>query len=345
MNAATQAGPSPMDLAAEAFRIRLAETPPRTLSGRPTMLRVVEVADYLHIEQSTGSRGQRFRVLWYTPSGWACAKCDDEADAIRCANEVEPIGRAAQRTCAFTGCGRLFAPARYNPEQRHCTIACMQKALVETGKKKGGRARLYFHTERTDDECRRLYDGTSASIDRIAARTGFPRHAVKSRARKLGLCRFKEPRWTPEEQAWLRDNIAGTAWKVLASHLHRTETAVKVMAKRLGASRLDAETYTANALAEILGVDGHRVLRWIEAGMLTAKRDRQEERVPYTIEPGAIRRFILQYPGEIDLRRIEGAGYKATFLDIIAGGDQPVRVMGTAKDYCGLRGEDEDGAF
>lgn len=249
--------------------------------------------------------------------------------------------------CAYSLCGREFEPGQGKFGNRYCSAACCQKGIVESGKRKGGIPQKWFHTERTDDECRRLYDGTSASIDRIAARTGFPRHAVKSRARKLGLCRFKEPRWTPEEQAWLRDNIAGTSWKVLASHLHRTETAVKVMAKRLGASRLDAETYTANALAEILGVDGHRVLRWIEAGMLAAKRDRQEERVPYVIEPGAIRRFVLAYPGEIDLRRVEGTGLKATFLDIVAGGDLPTRTLGAGArgDTCGQRGTDEEGAW
>jgi hypothetical protein len=249
--------------------------------------------------------------------------------------------------CAYSLCGREFEPGQGKFGNRYCSAGCCQKGIVESGRRRGGIPQKWFHTERTDDEIRRGYDGTSASIDRLSARTGFPRSTVKDRARKLGLCRFREPRWTPEDEAWLRDNLAGHSWAFLSRTLHRTIASVQVKAKRLGASRRDLETYSATAAAEIMGVDRHRVLSWIECGQLAATRDRNEPRVPYVIEPGAIRRFVLQYPGEIDLRRIEGTGLKATFLDIVAGGDLPTRTLGAGArgDTCGQRGTDEEGAW
>jgi hypothetical protein len=65
----------------------------------------------------------------------------------------------------------------------------------------------------------------------------------------------------------------------------------------------------------------HKVLAWIRRGILAAERrgtnrtQRQGGDI-WWISDRAVRRFILRYPEEIDLARVE----KIWFLDLLTGG-------------------------
>jgi hypothetical protein len=232
---------------------------------------------------------------------------------------------------AVAACGWCGAPMpaehRKGKPRFYCSRSCAQRArgAARTPGECGGRPQLYHWTPDLDDQLRRRYDGRTETISALATRIGFPRWNVKRRALVLGLARSKEPRWTEEQDDWLRANLTRKPWRALAQHLGRTVVAVRVRAKRLALNKTAGdETFTCRAAAQILGADDHKVARWVERGLLAATR-RGTDRVGgqngdlWRITPAALRTFILRYPQEVDLRRVEGAGWKHTFLDVVAG--------------------------
>lgn len=233
---------------------------------------------------------------------------------------------ATQPTATCGHCGAEMPSAHPDGRPRkYCGEHCARRGYGSNPGRRGGRPQKYFWTAELDDLMRRTYDGRGETIDRLVQRTGFPRFAVRNRAQVLGLARSKEPRWTPEQDDWLRANVTRRSWKAIAKQLGRTVCAVKLRAKRLSTSKTAGdETFTGHAVAQILGTDDGKVRRWIAAGLLPATR-RGTERTGgrngdfYRITPNDLRTFILRYPQELDLRRVEGSGYKATFLDVVAG--------------------------
>src|ERR1035438_3220876 len=76
-----------------------------------------------------------------------------------------------------------------------------------------------------------------------------------------------------------------------------------------------------NSLAQALGIDPHAVTRWIKSGHLKAKfrgtaRGPQQNGDSYLIQEKDVRRFILENPTEIDLRKVD----QLWFLDLITNG-------------------------
>jgi hypothetical protein len=83
----------------------------------------------------------------------------------------------------------------------------------------------------------------------------------------------------------------------------------------------DGSFYSANSLAQALGIDPHAVTRWIKSGHLKAKfrgtaRTAQQNGDIYLIHEKDVRRFILEHPTEIDLRRVD----QLWFLDVLTNG-------------------------
>jgi hypothetical protein len=83
----------------------------------------------------------------------------------------------------------------------------------------------------------------------------------------------------------------------------------------------DGGFYSAYSLAQALGSDPHAVTRWIKSGQLKAKfrgtaRGPQQNGDSYLIQEKDIRRFILEHPTSIDLRRVD----QIWFLDLITNG-------------------------
>ena len=117
--------------------------------------------------------------------------------------------------------------------------------------------------------------------------------------------------WMSDERIRLNLKAAGYA---------RTVTAVHLKLKRMKFKH-DGSFYSANGLAQALGIDSHSVARWIRSGHLKAKlrgtaRTEQQNGDIYLIQEKDVRRFILAHPTDIDLRKVD----QLWFLDLITNG-------------------------
>ena len=194
-------------------------------------------------------------------------------------------------------------------------------------------ARKYFPDPKIDGLIREQWSGSAWGRKAglvVARRTGWPIYAVKRRAVELGVIRQRkrEPEWSQAELDLLEQlshmSPKNLSLQFRARGFHRTPQACELKRKRL---RLLAnkDWHTQNHLAELLGVDGHKVGRWIKAGWLKAT-PRGTDRTPQQggdqrlITRENARKFILAHPTEIDLAKVECAGTRMWFLDLIANG-------------------------
>jgi hypothetical protein len=168
------------------------------------------------------------------------------------------------------------------------------------------------------------------ALGAFAKTIGVPRWLVSRRATRLGLTRprEKEPPWSPAELALMKRvplNNPHHCAQIFRDHgYRRTETAIVIKAKRLNLSRRDRSVYSATRAAAVLGIDGHAITDWIEAGHLKAAR-RETKRLPqqgghpWIIAPAELRRFIVDNVELIDLRKVE----KFEFVALLAGAAAP----------------------
>ena len=173
----------------------------------------------------------------------------------------------------------------------------------------------YFFDETSDRLISECYDGCTETIDRLSRRLSFPRWVIKRRAQTLGVARTKEKPWSEREVTYLETNLHRLSVAVLARKLGRTATAVALKAKRLGIKKSD-EGYTARSLAQAFGVDDHKVVRWVELGLIrAARRNSGKPRDMYFIPDREVKRFVSTYPTEFDLRKVE----QVWFIDLPVG--------------------------
>ncbi len=166
-------------------------------------------------------------------------------------------------------------------------------------------SKKYFFDEESDRMVKECYDSRTETIDRLSRTLGFPRYAVKRRAQALGLARTKETPWSEREVAYLETNLHRLSLAVLARRFHRSVTAIALKAKRLGIRKSD-EGYTARSLAQALGVDDHKVVCWVNLGLIkAARRNSDKQRDTYFISEQEAKRFLSTYPSELDLRRAD----------------------------------------
>ena len=194
---------------------------------------------------------------------------------------------------------------------------------------KAERQHKYIFNDQADQLIRQVYLSSRDSkgmsgIRLLAERLGMPHWALKKRARELGLARTKELPWSEPElailsrYAWMSDERIRL--KLKAVGYTRTVTGIHLKLKRMRFKH-DGSFYSANSLAKALGIDPHAVTRWIKSGHLRA-RLRGTARSPlqngdsYVIQEKDIRRFILEHPTEIDLRKVD----QLWFLDLITNG-------------------------
>src|SRR5271157_4972091 len=189
--------------------------------------------------------------------------------------------------------------------------------------------RRYVFTDQIDQLIREIYLTRPAArkllgIRPLAKRIGMPHWALKKRARELGLARTKESPWSEPElatltrYAWMSDERIRL--KLKAAGYPRTVTAIHLKLKRMNFKH-DGSFYSANGLAQALGIDPHAVTRWIKSGHLKAKfrgtaRTEQQNGDIYLIHERDVRRFILEHPTDIDLRKVD----QLWFLDLITNG-------------------------
>jgi len=173
----------------------------------------------------------------------------------------------------------------------------------------------HFFDEASDRLIKERYDSRTETIDQLSHRLGFPRWTIKRRAQALGLARTKEKPWSGKEVAYLEANLHRMSLAVLARKLGRSVTGVALKARRLGI-RKSGEGYTARSLAQALGVDDHKVVRWVELGLMHASvRNSERLRDMYLIPDREVERFIRTYPTEFDLKRVD----QVWFIDLLAG--------------------------
>ena len=191
------------------------------------------------------------------------------------------------------------------------------------------RKRKYIFSDQIDQLIREVYltnpdTKTRPGIRPLAKKLGMPHWALKKRARELGLARTKEQPWSEPElevlarYAWMSDERIRL--KLKAAGYARTVTGIHLKLKRMRFKE-DVSFYSANGLAQAMGIDSHTVARWIRAGHLKAKyrgteRTEQQGGDIYLIHEKDIRRFILEHPTDIDLRKVD----QLWFLDVITNG-------------------------
>src|SRR5271167_4054067 len=215
-------------------------------------------------------------------------------------------------------------PSQFRPS---CPAAI--RVSTEQGRTKVRSRRKYVFTDQIDQLIREIYlsrrDARKRpSIPLLAKRVGMPHWALKKRARELGLARTKELPWSEREleilarYAWMSDERIRL--KLKAAGYARTVTAIHLKLKRMRFKH-DGSFYSANGLAQALGIDSHAVTRWIRSGHLKAKfrstaRTEQQNGDIYLIHEKDVRRFILEHPTDIDLRKVD----QLWFLDLITNG-------------------------
>ena len=189
--------------------------------------------------------------------------------------------------------------------------------------------RKYVFTDQIDRLIRESYhnrqnERTRFSVRALAKKVGMPHWALKKRARELGLARTKELPWSEREleilgrYAWMSDERIRL--KLKAAGYTRTVTGIHLKLKRMRFKH-DGSFYSACSLAQALGIDPHAVTRWIKSGHLKAKlrgtaRTGQQNGDSYLIQEKDVRRFILEHPTDIDLRKVD----QLWFLDVITNG-------------------------
>ena len=189
--------------------------------------------------------------------------------------------------------------------------------------------RKYVFTDQIDRFIRESYHNrrdakTRFNVRALAKKVGIPHWALKKRARELGLPRTKELPWNEAElgilarYAWMSDERIRL--KLKAAGYSRTVTGIHLKLKRMRFKH-DGSFYSAYSLAQALGIDPHAVTRWIKSGHLKAKfrgsaRGPQQNGDSYLIQEKDVRRFILEHPTDIDLRKVD----QLWFLDLITNG-------------------------
>lgn len=182
--------------------------------------------------------------------------------------------------------------------------------------KRGGKRERWTTNDQIDRLILQTYGRARSPRDvaRLAQTLRRPSWWVSKRARTLGLVspRFKETPWTPAEIEIVSENAHRVPSYLKAAlkraGFTRSETAIVVKLKRLGADRTDPNNYTATGLAGVLGVDPHRITDWITKGWLKAKRrgnDAPEDRDHWWISRRDAARFIVENVHAINFAKVD----------------------------------------
>src|ERR1700722_12578624 len=137
----------------------------------------------------------------------------------------------------------------------------------------------YRPSEQTDALIReaylRLRAGDRTAIKAVGWKLGWPRGAVCKRGAELGLARVKERVWSEQEMLILErfGHLAptGIQRKLAEAGFARSVAAIQVKVNR-DRIKSNLAGYSACQLADALGIDVKKVLRWIQQGVLKAER-------------------------------------------------------------------------
>lgn len=194
-----------------------------------------------------------------------------------------------------------------------------QKALEEKLECGWMRGRLAAN-EALDGELRRRIEigPQVGDIKKLAERYNLPAWYVSRRAGQLGLTtpRLKEPEWDDEEieivDRYGEDGAAAVHRQLRIAGFNRTPGAVCMAIKRRKIEKLSTGSMSARAVAELMGVDGKTVARWIEHCGLKARR---VEGNAWGVARKELRRWLLDNPDWFDLRKVR----QAWFMNLMKG--------------------------
>jgi DNA-directed RNA polymerase specialized sigma24 family protein len=187
----------------------------------------------------------------------------------------------------------------------------------------------YPSNSRIDEAITKAYNqyrefGNRKAIRNLAERIAWPRWAVNRRAREIGIAQTKESAWSEAEESilhrWGHLVDQGIQTKLAKAGFQRSLTAVHLKVTRLRIKK-NLDGYSATSLSKAFGVDGHVVTKWIQRGLLKAERRGtaridQQNGDTYWITNAAVKQFIVAYPNEISLAKVE----KFWFLDLVTDG-------------------------
>ncbi|MEN8262449.1 MAG: hypothetical protein ABFR82_03205 [Nitrospirota bacterium] len=184
----------------------------------------------------------------------------------------------------------------------------------------------YLFTSEMDKELLYTYSINTDNKPRLinlAKKFNMPRWALYQRALKIGAVKssHQKIKWGEEEIKILEHNaqyVPQTIKKRLEkAGYHRSIASIVLKRKRM---RLlsNLEGMSACLCAEFLGVSLHMVLNHIKAGLLRAEiiRYDRQGKVNYYVREKNLRKFIINNPDLIDLRKIE----KYYFIELLANG-------------------------
>lgn len=155
------------------------------------------------------------------------------------------------------------------------------------------------------DEIKKIYDSSSETIDYLEKKYNVPRYTIINTANKLGLNKKKSKKWTDEELEFIYEK-----WhkgpKYVSKKLNRTETGVKLKAKRLGLGGCvtGSHKFTATFVAKIIDIDHHVITKWMKQGLLKYSKA-PVNRITYLIDLKDLINFLKNNQELWDSRKLQ----------------------------------------
>jgi hypothetical protein len=183
----------------------------------------------------------------------------------------------------------------------------------------------YVITPEMHEQIRKVYFTMTGNgeVRELAKKLNLPRWKVTRYAISQGWIakQKKQPDWSENELRMLARlsylSPERISERMKKAGYHRTPTAIHLKRKRMRFLQA-GEFYSARQTAECFGIDLHGVTRWIKLRMLKARRrgtKRTENQGDiWMIKPEWCKRFIVSYPGEVDIRKVD----KLWFIDLLA---------------------------
>lgn len=210
-------------------------------------------------------------------------------------------------------CGKYSREWRDSKPHRFCGKECRRKGMVGQANKPA----KYFIDPKHDERIKAVFlgDTRNGEVKALASWLGIPRWKISRYAIEKGWSQkaFKSPPWTEEEDAALekysRYCIEKIAVNMKKDGFNRTCTAIAIRLRRKRILQ-NLDGYSAHQLSECLGIDEKSVVRLIDKKLLRAERRgtaRTEKQGgdEWWIKPRYIRNFLIDYIGEIDMRKID----------------------------------------
>lgn len=185
----------------------------------------------------------------------------------------------------------------------------------------------YMQSDMVDAAIRLAYTGDRklGFRSRCAKRTGRSPSYVSQRALELGLIRRRDSKpWTDEERAFVEAHpllpLRYLSRKMKAKGWHRTPRAISHLRSSGKIDVLPSGEFTAEGLAQAMGVSIATVTGWIKKGLLRAKprglnRQAQQGGDGYVIHEREVAAFIIHHAAHVTLAKLEPN--KDWFIDLL----------------------------